>query len=192
MAENQLNIKCSILLFGGSAGSLEILLKILPELKKPLSYPIVIVLHRKNSYDSTLPELLASKTKIPVSEIEDKDEMHAGHIYIAPPDYHLLLESTSAFSLDASEKINFSRPSIDVTFESAADIFGNETVAVLLSGANADGTVGLQAIKKLGGTTVVQDPVSAQVPFMPQHAIVNAEIDYILNTTEIVHFLQAL
>lgn len=192
MAKVDLNIPCEVLVFGGSAGSLEVLLKILVKLKSPLAFAILIVMHRKNSHDSTLIELMASKTSIPVKEVEDKDPLEAGSIYVAPADYHLLIEDKHTFSLDASEKVNFSRPSIDVTFESVAEIFGKSAIAVLLSGANSDGTAGLAAIKQNGGTTVTQDPTTAQVPFMPQHAMQEIPIDYVLNPEEMPEFINSL
>ena len=192
MAEENLNINCEILVVSGSAGSLEVLLKLLTNLKSSIGFAIVIVLHRKNTHDSTLLDLLSSKTKMPVWEVEDKNSLLPGNIYIAPPDYHLLVENDRTFSLDASEKINFSRPSIDVTFDSIADVFKSKAIAILLSGANSDGTEGLRCIKKNGGTTIVQQPESAQVPFMPQHAISHADIDYVLNPQEMVDFINSL
>lgn len=189
MAENSLNKKYEVLVIGGSAGSLEVILKILAHLHDPLSFSIVFVLHRKNSYDSSLTDLFASKTEIPVREIEEKESLQPGTIYIAPPDYHLLFEKNRTFSLDASEKVNFSRPSIDVTFESAADIFKSGSIAIILSGANADGTAGLKKIKQKGGTVIAQDPSSAKVSFMPQHAISHVETDFILNVDELISFI---
>lgn len=192
MAENSLNRKYDVLVFGGSAGSLEVLLKLLSGLESPIYFAIIIVIHRKNSYDSTLQDLLTSKTNIPVQEIEDKDRMVPGNIYLAPADYHLLVEQDHTFSLDASEKINFSRPSIDVTFQSVAEVFQSATASFLLSGANSDGTDGLKAIQLAGGTTIAQDPVSAQVPFMPQHAIVNTSIDFVFDLTQMLDFIHLI
>lgn len=192
MAENSLNRKYDVLVFGGSAGSLEVLLKLLSGLESPISFAIIIVIHRKNSYDSTLQDLLTSKTSIPVQEIEDKDRMVPGNIYLAPADYHLLVEQDHTFSLDASEKINFSRPSIDVTFQSVAEVFQSAAAGFLLSGANSDGTDGLKAIQLAGGTTIAQDPVSAQVPFMPQHAIVNTSIDFVFDLTQMLDFIHLI
>lgn len=179
---------CKVLIIGGSAGSLDVLLKILPNLEVP-SFSIVIILHRKQSDDSTLEELIAVKTKIPVKEVEDKVELLPGFIYIAPSDYHLLFEKNNVLSLDISEKINYSRPSIDVSFESASDVFGKSLVGILLSGANADGTHGLIAIKKAGGTIIVQDPEAAEMPFMPNNAIEFSSPDYILSVEKILKFI---
>ncbi len=192
MAESKLTISCKAVVIGGSAGGLDVLLKVLPSLSTSFSFTVIIVLHRKNSVDSTLESLLASRTKIPVKEVEDKDLISPGTIYIAPADYHLLIEPDLTFSLDDSEKVNYSRPSLDVTFESAADVFGPDLVGILLSGANADGTQGLVAVKKAGGTTVVQKPETAQTPFMPQQAIANAPIDSILDIPELIALVNSL
>lgn len=188
MAQNNLKL----LLIGGSAGSLEVLMQLLPKLPNPLKFSIVIVVHRKSGDDTILEELIELKTKVPVMETEDKTPLVQGSIYVAPSDYHLLFEQDHSISLDNSEKINFSRPSIDVTFEAAASVFGNEVAALLLSGANTDGTNGLKVIKNFGGTTLVQHPESAEMPFMPKNAIANAAPDYILNVKEIIQFIEEL
>ena len=177
---------------GGSTGSLEVLLQVLPALKPPLSFALVIILHRKNSTDSTLANLLSLKTSLTLTEVDDKDPIRPGAIYLAPADYHLLIEQDRTFSLDDSEKVNYSRPSIDVTFESAADVYGPALVGILLSGANADGTAGLKAIKKSGGVAVVQQPDTALVGFMPQQAILYAPIDHILDIQSIINFINSL
>jgi len=185
MAKDQIISGCKVLIIGGSAGSLDVLMKILPGLKVLNDFAMVIVLHRKSAEDSTLEELIAVKTSVPVKEVEDKIPLLPGSIYIAPSDYHLLFEKNGLLSLDTSEKINYSRPSIDVSFESAADAYGNSLIGILLSGANSDGTEGLKAIKNTGGKTVVQDPKDADIPFMPQNAIQHTNPDYILNAEEI-------
>ena len=181
-----------VVIFGGSAGSLEVLLKILPKLKTPISFALVIVVHRKNSEDSTLEELIALKTTIPVREVEDKILLEPGSIYIAPSDYHLLFEKSNLLSLDTSEKVNYSRPSIDVAFESAAEVYGDLLTGILLSGANSDGTHGLNAIRQLGGITVVQNPETAEMPFMPQNAIASEKPDYIFNAEEIIQLIDSI
>ncbi len=181
-------VACKVLLIGGSAGSLDVLLKLLPRLTA-ISYAMVIVVHRKNAEDSTLEELIAHKSNIPVCEVEDKTPLRPGNIYIAPSDYHLLFENNEVLSLDVSEKINYSRPSIDVAFESAAEVYGKSLAAILLSGSNADGTNGLHAIKSRGGLTIVQQPKSAEMPFMPQNAINVMQPDYILDVEELMLFV---
>ncbi len=170
MAENALkNFK--VVVIGGSAGSLEVILAMLPQLPPRPGAVFIIVLHRKNDKDSILENLLSQYARLPVKEVEDKDPLQLNHIYIAPPDYHLLIETEDSFSLDSSEKIHFSRPSIDVTFESVAETFRHRAIGVLLSGANADGSQGLLKIKRAGGTTIVQHPDTADMAFMPQQAI---------------------
>ena len=192
MEENQLAKDCEVFVIGGSAGSLTVLFSLLPSL--PISFPfaIIIVLHRKNSGDSSLSDLLSLKSPVPVREIEDKDLIEAGSIYLVPADYHVLIEKNRTFSLDYSEKVNFSRPSLDVTFESAAEIYGPTVTAVILSGANEDGTKGLTAVKKNGGTTIAQNPDSAQMPVMPQYAISQNVVDAVLSPEEIANYIQKI
>jgi two-component system chemotaxis response regulator CheB len=170
MAQNSLGPQ-RLVVIGGSAGSLEIVLSLVAALPPLPHAAVVVVLHRKQSADSVLTGLLMSRTRLPVKEVEDKEPLMRGHIYLAPPDYHLLLENKEQFSLDDSEKVHHSRPSIDVTFESAVQVFGAGTIGILLSGANADGAAGLQAIRASGGTTLVQDPATAEVYYMPQQAL---------------------
>lgn len=192
MAENRVIKGCRVVVVGGSTGSIDVLFQLLPALRPPLPFALVLVLHRKNTADSTLANLLSLKTSIPVREVDDKDPVLPGHIYLAPADYHLLIEQDGTFSLDDSEKVHYSRPAIDVTFESAADVYGPALAGILLSGANADGTAGLRAIKQAGGTTVVQQPDTAQVAYMPQQAIANAPIDFVLTIGELSSFICAV
>ena len=187
MAKNKVNF--AVVVIGGSAGSLEVIIKIIAALPADTKASFIIVLHRKSYSDTTLFELLNSKTLLPVKEVEDKEPFIAGCIYIAPSDYHLLLENEKNFSLDSTEKINHSRPSIDVTFESVAEIFGKKAMAVLLSGANADGAEGLQKIKACGGYSVVQDPATAEVDYMPQQAIKKGAIDAIVPAEDLGTFI---
>ena len=177
---------------GGSAGSLDIILKIISNADATGRILYIIVIHRKNDTNSMLTGLFSSRTKLKVKEVEDKDYILPGHIYIAPPDYHLLLENQNTFSLDASEKIYFSRPSIDVTFESVAEIFGASVIGVLLSGANADGAHGLSTIHQAGGFTIVQDPESAEADYMPRQAIDKLKPDIIISADKIPDFLKKL
>jgi two-component system, chemotaxis family, protein-glutamate methylesterase/glutaminase len=169
-----------IIIIGGSAGSLDMVMKILHVLNKDIGFSVVLVLHRKTTNDTILVDLLSLKTKFGVKEAEEKEIIQPDMVYIAPADYHLLIEQDGSFSLDASEKINYSRPSIDVSFESAALVFKKNLMGILLSGANSDGVDGLKVIKKNGGLIVVQDPLSAVVSYMPQQAINNVAVDIIL------------
>lgn len=185
MEEDKLR-SCKIIAIGGSAGSLDMVLKIIAALPSNTQSVIIIILHRKTTTDSILPDLLSSKTTLPVKEVEDKEPIQPGTIYIAPPDYHLLIEDRETFSLDSSEKVQYSRPSIDVTFESIALCFGADVTGILLSGANADGAEGLACIKAAGGYTIVQDPASADVGYMPQQAIDLGVVDSVLSASAIV------
>lgn len=181
-----------LLMIGGSSGSMEVILQFLPLLKRNLSIAIVIVLHRKNFSDSALIELFSSKTFLTIKEAEDKEIIQQGFVYVASADYHLLVEKNKIFSLDYSEKINYSRPSIDVSFESAADAFEENAVALLLSGANADGANGLASIKQCKGITAVQDPATASVPFMPKYATEKMKVDYILKPSQMADFINEI
>ena len=192
MAQDRVVEPYRVVLIGGSTGSIDVLLELLPSLRLPLSFALVIVVHRKNTADSNLASLLSIKTRIPVKEVDDKDVLQPGHAYLAPADYHLLLEQDSTFSLDDSEKVNFSRPSIDVTFESAADVYGPSLVGILVSGANADGTEGLRAIQQAGGTIVVQHPDTAQVAFMPQQALAALAVDYVFDIPALATYVNNL
>jgi two-component system chemotaxis response regulator CheB len=129
--------------------------------------------------------LLESKTSWQVREAEEKQTIMKDHIYLAPADYHLLIEKDRTLSLDVSEKVNFSRPSIDVSFESAAEVYGTKLAAILLSGANDDGVAGLKKVKACGGVAIVQNPQTAAVAYMPQQAINNLAVDKIINPDEL-------
>lgn len=190
--EEKLDIpKTKIIVIGGSSGSLDVVLKIVSNIRKDCAVALVIVLHRKTTSDSSLSELLTIRSAVPVKEVEDKDPVVAGNVYLAPSDYHLLFEKSDFFALDDSEKINYSRPSIDVTFESAAEAYGTSVSGILLSGSNADGTEGLMAIHRQGGVTIVQDPETAGFPYMPQQAILNAPVDYQMRVEEMIEYINS-
>jgi len=193
MEKNKIASPSKLLVIGGSAGSLDVILKLLPDLNEAIEISIVIVLHRKSGGDYSLSDLLASRTKIRIREIEDKQALERGHIYVAPADYHLLFEKDYTLSLDYSEKVNYSRPSIDVSFESASEIFGSSLTCLLLSGANADGVKGLITVKQNGGKAIVQNPDTAESPYMPQQAILKvADIDRVLDVKEMAVYINAL
>ena len=181
-----------MIMIGGSAGSLEIILKIISDLPANNTYACLIIIHRKPSSESILQDLFSGKTLLPVKEVEDKEVIVPGTIYLAPPDYHLLFENKTTFSLDASEKIHFSRPSIDVSFESASQVFSESAVGVLLSGANADGAKGLEKIEAAGGSIIIQDPKTADVGYMPDQGIKHTQKPIILAGNEIASYLQNL
>ena len=163
--------KEGVIIFGGSAGSIEVIMNIFPFIPEDYPFAIVVVLHRKNTVEHHLEDVLSRKAKIPVIEIQDKMQLKPAHIYIAPGDYHLLVDETGLCTLDYSEKVNYSRPSIDVTFDCFANAFGNRCIGILLSGANSDGAESLKKIQDHGGLTIVQSPESAAVATMPMAAI---------------------
>jgi two-component system chemotaxis response regulator CheB len=187
-----MKINCELLIIGGSAGSLEVLLQGLPHLDPGLPMAIIIVLHRKNDERSLLTDLLSSRTKLNVKEAEDKDTIKAGTIYIAPSNYHLLVEKNKTLSLDYSEKINYSRPSIDATFQTAADAYGKNLVCILLSGSNADGVEGLLAVKEAQGITAVQAPATCEVSYMPAQALLRVAIDHVVDGHRLADFIKSL
>lgn len=189
MEKDKIIVNCKVVIIGGSAGSLNALMQILPLLPELNDFAIVIVLHRKSTDDQTLEDLIALKSSVPVKIVEDKVPLKHGFIYVAPSNYHLLFEKNETLSLDTSEKVNYSRPSIDVSFESAAEVYGEALVGILLSGSNTDGTAGLIRIKELGGTIVVQDPLAADMPYMPKNAIEKAAPDLILNNDELLELI---
>lgn len=174
-------MKRAMLVIGGSAGSLEFLIRTLPLLWAGYGLAVVVVLHRKSNGDSTLTDVLASRTCLVVKEIEEKEAILPGVIYIAPADYHVLIEQDFTFSLDYSEKVNYSRPSIDITFESAADVYGERLACLLLSGSNADGVEGMRVVKACGGLTAVQDPAKSEMPFMPRRALEEVRVDCVVD-----------
>lgn len=161
-----------LIVIGGSAGSFQVLLHLVKMLPKTFTIPLIIVIHRQRNVLSEFTRLIAEANKEKrIVEPDDKEPIERSTIYIAPQNYHLLIEEDRSFSLDYSEAIKFSRPSIDITFESAAKIYKSRLTAVLLSGANNDGTEGLKTIVKNGGTAIVQDPLTADFPAMPRSAI---------------------
>ncbi len=189
MAVEHKGKKIKMLLIGGSAGSLKVILAMLPNLRSDLSFPILIILHRKPDPDSVLDVLLMNYSNSPVLEAGDKMVLQAGTIYLVPSDYHLLFENEQLVSLDCSEKLNYSRPSIDVSFQSAAQVFSDNLAAMLLSGANADGVEGLKYVKQRGGLLLVQDPETAEVSYMPQRALEHNTVDYVLKPHEMATFV---
>lgn len=161
----------SAVVIGGSAGSLEALSRILVPLPADFAAPILVVVHVPPGKPSVLAELLQAKSRLRVKEAEDKEPILPGTVYFAPPDYHLLVETGGSVALSCDEPLMFSRPSIDVLFESAADVYEDGLVAIVLSGANSDGANGLAAVQKFGGKPIVQSPASAFSAAMPEAAL---------------------
>jgi two-component system chemotaxis response regulator CheB len=180
-----------ILLLGGSAGSFKLLFSISKLLVADLNKAVIIVMHRKRNFVSEVEALFSQHSLMYLKEIGDKDKINKGTIYIAPPNYHVLIEGDGHFSLDVSEAVWFSKPSIDITFESAAEIYKDKCTAILLSGANHDGAAGLLKLRNAGSLTIAQSPADAELPEMPQAAINLNAADYILRTTEIMELLKS-
>lgn len=170
---------------GASAGGLQALSVLLVGLVETFRLPIVVVVHMLEDKDSKLAEIFRLRLEIDVKEADEKEPLHPGTLYFAPPGYHLLIEQDKTLSLSREERVHFSRPSIDVLFESAADVFGEHLCGVLLTGANEDGAAGLRAIHRAGGLTVVQDPAEAFVPTMPEAALRLFTPDFVLPVRDI-------
>jgi two-component system, chemotaxis family, protein-glutamate methylesterase/glutaminase len=181
-----------LLAIGGSAGSLQVVLSLLAAISDGFPMPVLIILHRNGVFESSLEELFATRTTMPIKEVEEKETLRNGIVYICPADYHVLLEQDHSFSLDYSERVHFSRPSIDVTFRSAADVYGAGLTCLLLSGGNADGVDGMQYAQERGGLAIVQDPATAEVPFMPQQAVTRMKTDFIITADQIPAFVRGL
>ena len=158
-----------IVVVGTSWGGLHALTVLVRGLPADFALPLAVVQHRSKDSDGLLAQILQDETELRVSEVEDKEPIEAGHVYVAPPDYHLLVDG-AYFSLSVDPPVRFSRPSIDVTFISAASACGAATVGVVLTGANEDGALGLRRIAERGGHAVVQDPASAEIATMPAAA----------------------
>lgn len=180
------------IVIGASAGGVEALGQLLPALPRSLSVPIAVVLHLPPQRPSLLVEVFAPKCLCPVQEAADKEPLRAGHIYFAPPDYHLLIDQGPQFALSADAEVLFSRPSIDVLFESAADLYGPRLAGVILSGANEDGADGVRAIHKAGGIIMVQEPGEASVRTMVDAALKAADVDGVLTLKEMTTLMQTL
>jgi two-component system, chemotaxis family, protein-glutamate methylesterase/glutaminase len=165
---------------GSSWGGLHALETVLSGLPSTFRTPIVIAQHRSaDSGSGALARLLSVRSGLEVSDADDKEPIEDGHVYLAPPDYHLLVEP-EGFALSTDDVVQHSRPSIDVLFDSAADTYSDDLVAVVLTGANADGAYGLKRVKRRGGATIVQDPETAEKREMPEAAIATGCADYVL------------
>lgn len=180
-----------ILLIGGSAGSFKLMFKVVQFLPADLNKSVIIVMHRKRNFASEIERLFARNSMMKLREIEDKDFIDKNTIYVAPANYHVLIEGDGHFALDVSDPVWFSKPSIDITFESAAEVFKNKCTAILLSGANQDGAAGLLKLRDAGSLTIAQDPDDAELPEMPREAININAADYVLNSIEIIELLRS-
>lgn len=180
-----------IIVVGTSRGGLKALEALLSGLESDFVVPVVIVQHRGKDIEIGLCEYLARKSPLPVKEPEDKEPIVEGHVYLAPRDYHLLIEASS-FALSTDLPVGFARPSIDVLFESAASEYREQAIGVILTGGNQDGAQGLATIKARGGITIVEDPLTAAHRTMPDAALARCKPDWILPVNEIASRLTAL
>lgn len=182
--------KIQAVAIGASAGAVDALSKLLPVLPEKFPLPVFIVVHLPADKKSIMAELFNGKCMLEVKEAEDKEDIRPGVVYFAPPDYHLLIEKDKIISLSSEEPVLFSRPSIDVLFETAADAYGEGLLGIILTGANEDGANGLRIISEEGGTAIVQDPQHAFAPYMPQAAIKACPKAKIMQLREIAEYLQ--
>ncbi|CAN5277454.1 chemotaxis protein CheB [soil metagenome] len=185
------------IVIGASAGGVEALSVLLPALPAGLNAAVFIVLHLPRDKPSLLVEIFAPKCALRVREAEDKEPVQPRTVYFAPPDYHLLIDKgsfdkTPCLALSADEPVHYSRPSIDVLFESAADVYGAGLLGIVLTGANQDGAAGLNAVHRAGGKAVVQDPASAQAPLMPESALRKTQPDFTGSLDDIAAWLRTL
>jgi len=179
-----------ILLLGGSAGSFKLIFSIVKNFVECLNKTIIVIIHRKKNFFSEIEKLFAENSRMLLREISDKDVIRTNTIYIAPANYHTLIEREKCFGLDVSDAVWYSKPSIDVTFDSAAEVYQKRCTAILFSGANQDGAEGLLKLRSYGALTIVQNPAEAEMPQMPTAAIEINAAEYILNTNEIFELLR--
>ena len=183
------NFKYRCIVIGVSSGGMEALSVIIPALPSTFFLPVIIVQHISPYSDNYMTRYLNDICKVTVKEVDEKEKILPGFVYTAPPDYHVLVEDDETFSLSVEDRVNYARPSIDVLFESAADVYGPTLVGVILTGANNDGSLGMRRIKERGGLAIVQNPETAEVGEMPKAAISAAPVDHILHLEEIGPFL---
>lgn len=177
------------IVIGVSSGGMNAMKILFSALPLEFNIPIVIVQHISPRSDNQWIKLLNDKSKLHIKEADEKEKIEPGNIYIAPPNYHLLIERDKTFSFTIDERVNFARPSIDVLFESAAEVYTNKLIGVVLTGSNNDGTKGIKRIKECGGLAIIQDPETAESSYMPASAIAAIKPDYILSLEEITALL---
>jgi two-component system chemotaxis response regulator CheB len=184
-------MEAKLVVMGTSLGGLSALTVVLSGLPKEFATPIVIVQHRGKAADDALANILGAQTRLAVSEPNDKETIETGHVYIAPADYHLLVEA-GRLALSTEAPINYARPSIDATFESAAETYGRSLIGVVLTGSNDDGARGSARIKQRGGVVLVQDANTAESRAMPAAAAAAAKVDRVVPLSEIPSVLASL
>jgi two-component system chemotaxis response regulator CheB len=181
-------IQNRLVVVGASQGGLVALQRLLGQLPEKFVLPVALVLHRGRQQEELLTGLLQKTSPLTIVEAEDKTDLVGGRIYVAPADYHLLVDDNH-LALSTERPVNYARPSIDVLFESAAFAYADRLIAVLLTGAGSDGVKGLKAVKKRGGYIIIQDPQDAESPALPKAALAAVEADAILSLEEMAKYL---
>lgn len=184
-AREALTRNVDAVVIGASAGGVELLSVLLSVIPSDCRISFFVVMHIPRERPSLLPQLFASRCALPVREAEDKEPVQPGTVYFAPPDYHMLIDRGPALALSGDEPVHFSRPSIDVLFDSAADLYGERLMGIILTGANQDGAAGLAAVARAGGRTIVQDPSSAAVAYLPEAALREGPVDAVLSIEQL-------
>ncbi len=179
-------------MIGGSAGSFQVVTRILHSLPKDFPLPVLLSLHRLKHVRSGFVEALSLKSSIPVIEPYDKEQVKPGNAYLAPANYHMFIELANRIALSTEDPVNHSRPSIDLSFLTAGHAYRDKLVAIILSGANKDGAYGLKKVKDLGGTCIVQDPEECEVKTMTEESLKITQVDHIYKSMEIVSYLNKL
>lgn len=186
------NTDYQAIVIGASAGGTDALAEIIPRLPGKFCVPIIVVQHRHRNTDELGTHNLNENSALKVKEADEKEPIVGEYVYVAPANYHLLVEDDRTFSLSVDERVNYSRPSIDVLFESAAEVYKSKLIGIILTGANSDGAEGLKKIKQCGGLAIVQNPEGAESDAMPRAALATCEVDYVLSLEEIANFLQEI
>jgi two-component system chemotaxis response regulator CheB len=182
-----------VVVIGASLGGLSAVSVLLKAMPADFGLPVIVAQHRgAHIPDGDLAEIWQRVSALPVADAEDKMMIEAGHVYVAPADYHLLVETPDRFALSVDAPVLWARPSIDVLFDSAADAFGPTAIGVVLTGASADGSVGLKAIRDRGGCALVQDPATAECAVMPRAALTSTPVNHVLPLEELGRILVAL
>lgn len=192
MDKYNLNNSYKAVVIGGSAGSFQGIVKILSQLPKSFPLPIIMCLHRLKHVRNGFVEALSIKSVVQVVEPNDKEPIKKGGVYLAPSNYHMSVELGNYFAMSTEDMVNNSRPAIDITLGTAAYVYRDKLVGILLSGANRDGGLGMKHIKDKGGLTIVQEPTECMIDAMPKAAMALTKIDHVLKIDQIIEFLKEL
>lgn len=192
MKRYNLNNSYKAVVIGGSAGSFQVITKILSALPQDFPLPIIMCLHRLKHVRNGFVEALSLTSIMPVTEPDDKEGIKRGGVYLAPANYHMSVELGNSFALSTEEMLNSSRPAIDITLASAAFVFKDKLIGILLSGANKDGAEGMKRIADKGGLTIVQEPDDCVIDTMPKAALSLTKVDHVLKINDILEFFVEL